>query len=719
MERTAEICVALCFILISSTVLMTHDPAPKTLPLSESETLQYPTSYNGTDSVQGQSFLNFSAPIAASSSLSATWFAQATVSDEYGTDLLENQSLGLREQIDLYLGDSDGWVNSSEADDFAAMVALARNWTDASTGGCCTFDYTPMSAPSGNEVSVEPPETGPVNTSNGTWGWSESANLTGLTDGRTMRILDIPRVGALIEEIPLSINLPENWEIQFSPMIEIFSGESRNFTVNRSLAPVAFDIRITIGENLPPSISASRFPATSSSIPLDTHSSFSAACNDGPLESPVIEWSVSKDESILAMFQNPWFEFSPSNHGFSHGDVASVVASCTDSHGLASYWNDNVGIDGILPEWTGVLSVVTGSEQRVHDLSEYIVEVDAGSELVFDVNSSDEMGLPVKLELFTNISEGWRQLGVQQKTFQFTANQGAGVNGAHLSIDERHLSRVPTLYSMLLQLSDDAGNIAYQEWAIRVLDANPPTIMMDVMVNRTLLKPDDEIHENDVLQLIFSKSFDDLDSIENLTWTVSMDGTDLITNGDWSSIETLEANSSLLGLGNHEVTASATDSSGNTRTETYDLIVHPMRGAHLVVIDQSLSEVADIGGSSCYPCSMIYTVQIENQGSDPAFARVCFGGNCSRFEEFSGATLEGGATASTIEFELALVNESLEGLKVEWDSAIAETHGEIPLEYSIDQVILVTEGPQSGALVAVLLLTIVVLYVIRKSSADQ
>ena len=718
MERYANACVTLCFLLVSSTALMAYFVIPEGSSLGDPRAPQSSTSYNGTDPVQGQSFLNFSAPIAASSSLSATWFAQATVSEEYGTDLLENQSLGLREQIDLYLGDSDGWVDSSEANDFAAMVALARNWTDASVGGCCTFDYTPMSAPSGNEVAVEPPEAGPVNASNGTWRWSESANLTGVTDGRTMRILDLPRVGALIEELPLSITLPENWEIQFSPMIEIFSGEPRNFTVNRSQAPVAYDIRITIGENFPPSISASRFPTTSSTIPLDTHSSFSAMCNDGPLESPLIEWSVSKDESILATFQNPWFDFSPIDHGFSHGDVASLVASCTDSHGMASHWYDNVGIDGILPEWTGALSVVTGSEQRVHDLSEFVVEVDAGSELIFDVNASDEMGLPVKLELFTNISEGWRQLGVQQKTFQFTANQGADVNGAHLGIEERHQSRDPTSYSMLLQLSDDAGNIAYEEWVIRVLDANPPTIMMDVMVNGIPLKQDDEAHENDVFQLEFSKSFDDLDAIVNLTWTVSVDGTDLVTNVDWSSIETLDVNSSLLGLGNHKVIASAADSSGNTRTESYDLLVHPMRGAHLVVTDQSLSEVTDIESDGCYPCSVNFTAQIQNQGSDPSFARVCFGGNCSRYEEFPGATLEGGASSSTIVFEFVLFNESLEGLKVEWDSAIAGTHGEIPLEYSIDLGIQVAEGSQSGALVAVLLLIIAMLYTLRKSSSD-
>ena len=116
---------------------------------------------------------------------------------------------------------------------------------------------------------------------------------------------------------------------------------------------------------------------------------------------------------------------------------------------------------------------------------------------------------------------------------------------------------------------------------------------------------------------------------------------------------------------------------------------------------------------------MTFTVLIENQGSDPAFARVCLGGNCSRYEDFPGATLEGGATPSTIEFAFIPANESLEGLQVEWDSAIAGTNGVIPLEYSINQGTLASEGFQSGALVVALLLTIAMLYAIGKSSADS
>jgi hypothetical protein len=238
--------------------------------------------------------------------------------------------------------------------------------------------------------------------------------------------------------------------------------------------------------------------------------------------------------------------------------------------------------------------------------------------------------------------------------------------------------------------------------------------MMDIAVDGILFEPDDEIHENDAILLVFSKSFDDLDAIDDLTWSVSLDGADIVTNGGWSSTETLELENTSLGLGDHEVIATATDSSGNTRTESYDLTVHPMRGAHLVVIEKSHSGGADIGSS------VTFTVLIENQGSDPAFARVCLGGNCSRYEDFSGATLEGGSTPSTIEFEFVPVNESLEGLYVEWDSAIAGTNGVIPLEYSINnRGTLASEGFQSGALVVVLLLTIAMLYAIGKSYTDS
>ena len=457
-------------------------------------------------SIHGQSFLNFSSQISPSSSVSATWFAQVSVQESYGSDLLENQSLGIREQIDRYIGNYDGFIDSNESLVFGEMVESARNWTDSSSGGCCEFDYTPFIALEGVNITVISPEVGPVNQSSGSWGWIENANLSGTSDGRTLRLLDIPRVGNIIEELPLSITLPEGWELIFSPMMEIIEGNPREFSVNRSEAPVAHDIRITIAQNTPPMISSTRFPSSISTIALEGMTSLSAVCTDSLLDSPTIEWSVFNDEELIVSSQKKSFDFSPSEHNLSHGEIVNIVAKCWDFHGMESSSQENLSLDGIAPTWNGNITLVNETITE-HDITEGLIVTSEGSQLIFMVNSSDEMGLPVNIELFTNITEGWRQFGSDIETFQFSLNQGISVNGAHLPIAERHLKREPTLLSMLIQLSDDAGNIATNEWEIIVTDSRSPTIIAEILIDGEKFDINDGLHENDNASLLFSKSF--------------------------------------------------------------------------------------------------------------------------------------------------------------------------------------------------------------------
>ena len=94
--------------------------------------------------IDGHSFLNFSGNISQYSSINASWSLEVTVMEGYGTELLENRSLGLLGQIDTIIGNSDGWVDIEESEQFASMVSEARNWTDAESAGCCSFDYQPM-----------------------------------------------------------------------------------------------------------------------------------------------------------------------------------------------------------------------------------------------------------------------------------------------------------------------------------------------------------------------------------------------------------------------------------------------------------------------------------------------------------------------------------------------------------------------------------------------
>jgi hypothetical protein len=120
----------------------------------------------------------------------------------------------------------------------------------------------------------------------------------------------------------------------------------------------------------------------------------------------------------------------------------------------------------------------------------------------------------------------------------------------------------------------------------------------------------------------------------------------------------------------------ATDSKGNTREETVLLTVQPRSGAHIRVVEATLSDDSKFGGTA------ILTVVVENEGADSAFARVCLSDICGRWtEQPFASSLENGPGQGVVEFQFEMENDSsLDGLYLNWDSASAGTHGMIPLE---------------------------------------
>tara|TARA_Y100000590_G_scaffold375144_1_gene439877 strand:- start:5013 stop:7139 length:2127 start_codon:yes stop_codon:yes gene_type:complete len=695
-------------IILASMIVVLLPLQESTNNLGENVTVTHNSDSEGNLPIWGQSFLNFTDSISPSSQVNATWFAEITVSESYGTDLLENRSMGLLGQIDSHLGNSDGWINSTESQEFSDLFASLRDWTDSASGGCCSFDYNPMVVIGQVEIVVQPPETGPVNRTNGNWTWTESATISGTSDGRTLRLIDIPRAGAMVEEVPLEVKLPDDWEYRYSPMSEVISGSPGLFTVNRSQAPVASDIRITITENIPPIIAASRSPLTSSTIPLERVTSFSASCNDSPLDSPEIQWTVSLEGEVISTHNNPWFEVVPVDIGFSHGQVMSVNATCLDFHGESSNWNDNPTIDGMMPTWVGTMSVGDSENSPLEPTRLSPILAPAGTTIRFDVNGSDDSALPVLMELYSNISEGWRQWGMSEQTFEFTVNQGMGVNGAHMGIHQRHQARDPTMISVALLVSDDAGNTAIGQWTIQVVDANAPTVIPRLFSNGIEIEMDDDPHEDDELMLNLSHSFDDLDAIVNLSWSIWIDGDEVSWDQqNWSVSDSIPIPQ--LAQGNHEIVVKATDSNGNTREEAILLTVQPRTGAHIRVVEATLSEDSKVGGTATL------TVIAENDGSDSAFARVCLREICGRWtEQPFVSSLENGPGQGVVEFQFEMENESLDGLYLNWDSASAGTHGMIPLEVEYN-----AESDNRGPTILVLAIGILsVLIMIYKSRGE-
>ena len=112
--------------------------------------------------ISGQATLSLTGDLLPDSQINATWNLEIGIPEEYGTDLLPNQSTGIRLQIDNHLGNSDGNITESEISDFIQLLTNARTWINSEVAGCCMFDYTELALLSPVTVIVSPPSVGPV-----------------------------------------------------------------------------------------------------------------------------------------------------------------------------------------------------------------------------------------------------------------------------------------------------------------------------------------------------------------------------------------------------------------------------------------------------------------------------------------------------------------------------------------------------------------------------
>ena len=670
MKRSALLVTSVILASIPFFAIHSQNEFYTTNPLNNNQ--EFSMEEGGGSAISGHSFLNFSTQISPMSMVNASWFADITVLDSYGVEFLENRSMGLRFQIDSSLGNSDNWLSQGEIDAFATLAKSKLNWTEAGRNICCLLDEVEF-LPSGQQhISVTPPTVGSVDLQNSTWSWSESTLLRGLTDGRTQRILDLSRIGEIVEEVPMTVILPEDWEIKFSPMSEIISGSPRNFTVHRSLAPVAYDIRILIGENDPPSIFTQRFPNTMAHVSLDKTTSLTASCTDGLLETPEVSWTVKKNDSVVRTEDSRFLDINPLEYDFSHGESITFSAICADSHGTESASTETLTIDSISPTWSWEISTTDGTSTFILENIDGIIEVPSGWDILVKVNSSDNSDLPVKIRLISNISDGWQKVGINQKDFQFTVNQGIWVNGAHLSPYDRHQQKEETMFGMTLQLEDDAGNTAVENWQIRVADTMHPTIIMKLSSGGIEQDLDEGIHFLDPINATLIESFDDIDSIHLLSWGVSIDGSIIFEDVNWSQIENFALPE--MDVGTHELHIWAIDSSGNRADSTFPVHINPKIGVNLSIAGvEILSSESDEKDSSVM-------VTVQNEGFDGAILRLCTIDSCSRFYEIPGATIESRSTSVQLQFDLEISNSSVEGITLHWESVSSSEFGQIPVE---------------------------------------
>jgi len=633
-----------------------------------------PPQYN---EIEGESFLSITGEIAQGTQFNASWSASITIQESYGTDLLPNQSLGLRQQIDLHLGDSDGYLDHAEITGFVNLVESSRAWTDSEAGGCCSFDYQPMTSNEGATVEVLPPVSGFVNMENGTWGWNESASLIVQADSRTTRLLDLPRTGSVIEEVPLTISLPQPWEFRYSAMQTIIEGTPSEFTVYRGQSPVYTDIRISIDENQAPVIAAERVGATGSvTMPLDLPTTYSASCTDSALESTSITWDFSNNGTFMYESREIEQTIVPSELGYSAGDVLSATVTCTDSFSSSVFWYENTVIDGAAPVWYAHFTEIqSDGSEVIHDETQSNIRVRSDSMLTMNVTATDDFIQPVSIEVTSNKSQGWRHFSNDELGFTDRFSQGSQVNGMHLNLSERHESKERSVWELVMTVTDEAGNNESRTWTILVLDASPPTIIPEILANSVPISPDNPAREGDEVILSLTESFDDIDSIDDLVWKVSLDGEKIVDNATWETAEKIQMPS--IDSGNHLFEIESWDSSGNRGTISFYLAVAPALGVDIEVLQQHVI------GDQVEGQTVTFIVTMQNLGATSASGRLCYVSNCTGYVLVPGAT-SGSTGVFSTELNVYLDETGNYDLYFEWVSTMDGDAGLLDFDDAIN-----------------------------------
>ena len=662
-------------ILLSTIVILT--------PLSFAESDDNDNTHSEQIQINGQATLSLTGELLPDSQINATWNLEISIPEEYGTDLLPNQSIGIRLQIDNHLGNSDGNITESEISDFIQLLTNARSWTNSEVAGCCMFDYTELTLLSPVTVIVTPPSVGPViSTSSATWGWSESAELMATTDLRTTRLLDLPRTGSLIEEVPLVISIQEPWEFRFSAMQEIISGEPSYFTVLRAESPVYSTIRIAIGENSPPSVTVSRSGGMSISAPLNGTIYFISECDDSILETPTFNWRLSNNGTILNSSVGEYdsdgrvvIPVNPVQNGYLSGDILSADLTCIDSFGTSSTWYEDIIIDGQNPSYDIRFTEITSEGIEVQrNESEHSMIIRSDSELFVDVITSDNSNLPVSVQVVSNKSQGWRHFSNDELYFSAVFNQGDQVNGMHLSVDERHQERANSHWELLLNVTDEAGNTVKRTWDIVVEDSAGPVIIPQITANSTRVSPSEPAREGDNILLTLTESYDDLDSIMNTLWTVWINGDQKYTNVTWTEAEKIELSN--LGVGIHSMEILAIDSLVNSAYISFQFSIEPTEGFNLEIIQTQITGDQIIGNTINFRAS------INNHQSSVGSARACYAETCSAYVTIPGATSSSSGYFE-IDADIQLLEAGPLDIRIEWIGNEDGESGTLNLNQSI------------------------------------
>ena len=605
----------------------------------------------------------------------ADWAASIRLPSHIGHPMFPSSNLGIMYQIDKFIGNWDGTVDAVESNLFSEILS-ALGWRNAENTGCCSSSEEEMFAiepinPIGGHID---PATGEVFADGTSWGWDELGTLTGNFSDSNIQILKIPFRGHIRDYSNLTIDLPNQWELRYSPQNEIIHSSGESIFINRSEMSVVTEITLNLEENDVPIPSITSIGATENFVILDGNPSLNLLCEDSVQQNTIERWKMT-DKRGLSIVNGKYLNFSTDSNIFSEGDEIQIIGECIDSHGEIGVIERNLILDGTTPEWEIIMLEDHPQywAQINHSLISTEISVNATSTLIFDIHAIDNNGESVSIILTSNRSDGWIRESDDRLFFAEFWPQTDDINGMHMSTEERHQEREPAKRWVYLSISDSVGNSVEKNWSFTSLDLSSPVPRPGLLVNGEISGTQNLPNTSSLIEIDLSNSFDDLNSIDNILWTAELNGFFLFENRSWSEISRFSLPS--LDFGRHDLVISGIDLSGNVGHHSMIVEIYPPTIPTLSVEDI----MVPTGVLSGQPGEI--TVIVFNYGSESTDAEVCIKDKCERIL-VNGATIDGvGITSAVLSFDSLPSGSST--VYVQWsvnDEAFAVTTTTSPIE---------------------------------------
>ncbi|MEE2758852.1 MAG: hypothetical protein VYA86_02610 [Candidatus Thermoplasmatota archaeon] len=565
--------------------------------------------------VSGNAHLNLLGPIEQSEILNATWSSSIVIPNTLGHPDLPYSHLGINHQL---------------SNIFGGDTILFTDWISNHTEiGCCSYD----------KVSLEGNVNITVQIGNDSWGWSTEANLTGQADSRSTRLLWIPITGNLSDSTDLRITMPTPHEIRYSPQSDYITGLPDDFVIHRGDIEVSGNATIALGTNMQPSVSWVSEDRLLPWIPYTQPTTIESTCTDSSIVSPQSRFILRQGNATLQDEYSDNITIDATFLNLDYSTWVNLTLECTDPQGLVANQSQDLYIDGVQPTRNLQMEYMHGDDEApvTVDFGQPTIFIPSGAVLSGAVQAGDDSAHPVDIQWTSNKSNGWIQLGIGNHAWNDMFVQGPHINGQNLPIEERHQAKPLSMYTLELELIDAAGNRATQTWDVVVTDRtapNPrPALSVDGNHYGDLNHP---IEGGPRVDVNLEESWDDIDSIEQLTWTVDLNGDSLDVGSVWGDVESFTLPD--LPTGRHVLVVNATDSSGNMGSHSMLFEVEPPIGAYIEVID-----VVKLGsGGPGEPGALDIT--LENSGQGESLFRLCYIQDCTSEFIAVQATVDGPGT---------------------------------------------------------------------------